>query len=203
MSCDPRQACERACARGSPVGSAGADACREHSDARLATGQFPFGNRPRTTLYVSPPFKEARVSPEQVALVQSTWNSVLPNAWQIADLFYDRLFIDDPKLRPLFPDEMREQKDKLLKMIGRVVSALRDANKVVPALQELGKRHVGYGVLPTDYTTVAGALLWALEQRLGPAWTPEVRDSWVAAYTLLSKVMIEAAASIDGTSDEP
>lgn len=134
------------------------------------------------------------MSPEQVQTVQDTWKAVVPIADKAADLFYDKLFLMDPGLRPLFPEDLTEQKKKLMSMIGRVVTALRDPSGVVPAIQDLGRKHVGYGVKKEDYTTVGGALLWTLEQGLGAAWNAEVKDSWVAAYTLLSGVMIDAAA---------
>jgi hemoglobin-like flavoprotein len=35
-------------------------------------------------------------------------------------------------------------------------------------------------------------LLWTLEQELGPAFTPEVRDAWTEAYLLLATVMRRA-----------
>ena len=133
------------------------------------------------------------MTPEQIAHVQTSWAAVVPIADQAADLFYDRLFTIDPKLRPLFPDDLSEQKKKLMSMIGRVVSALRNVDSVVPAIQDLGRRHAGYGVTDADYGTVATALLWTLEQGLGPAFTPQVKESWVAAYTLLSSVMMAAA----------
>jgi hemoglobin-like flavoprotein len=133
------------------------------------------------------------MTPEQISSVQSSWSAVVPIAAQAADLFYDRLFTLDPKLRPLFPDDLGEQKKKLMSMIGRVVSALRTVDSVVPAIADLGRRHAGYGVTEADYATVASALLWTLQQGLGPSWTPDVEESWVAAYTLLSSVMIEAA----------
>jgi hemoglobin-like flavoprotein len=132
------------------------------------------------------------MTPEQIETVQTTWRAVVPIADKAADLFYDRLFVIDPKLRPLFPEDLSEQKKKLMTMIGRVVTALRDVSGIVPAVQDLGRRHVGYGVKDEDYTTVASALLWTLEQGLGAGWTPSVKDSWVAAYTLLSGVMIDA-----------
>jgi hemoglobin-like flavoprotein len=134
------------------------------------------------------------MTPEQIESVQTSWRAVVPIAGQAADLFYDRLFTLDPKLRPLFPEDLSEQKKKLMSMISRVVSALRDLSSVVPAIQDLGRRHVGYGVKTEDYSTVGAALLWTLEQGLGPAaWTDEVKQSWVAAYTLLSGAMLDAA----------
>jgi hemoglobin-like flavoprotein len=45
------------------------------------------------------------------------------------------------------------------------------------------------------YDTVATALLWTLEQGLGSDFTPEVKDAWTAAYTVLAGTMKHAAAT--------
>lgn len=140
------------------------------------------------------------MTPEQIDLVQSSWRAVVPIADTAADLFYDRLFVLDPRLRPLFPEDLSEQKKKLMSMISRVVSALRDLGSVVPAIQELGRRHVGYGVRSGDYATVATALLWTLEKGLGEAFTPTVKEAWVAAYSVLSSTMIGAGEKQVGAS---
>jgi nitric oxide dioxygenase len=36
-------------------------------------------------------------------------------------------------------------------------------------------------------------LLWTLEQGLGPAFTPEVKDAWATVYGVLSGTMVEGA----------
>lgn len=133
------------------------------------------------------------MTPEQIRMIQESWRTVTPIADKAADLFYDRLFELDPELRTLFPDDLSEQKKKLMSMIARVVSALRDLPSLVPAVQDLGKRHVGYGVKTSHYGTVGAALLWTLEQGLGEGWTPPLEDSWTAAYGVLSSVMLAAA----------
>ena len=50
-----------------------------------------------------------------------------------------------------------------------------------------------YGVAAEHYASVGAALIWTLEQGLGDDFTPETRDAWIAAYTLLSGVMIDEA----------
>jgi hemoglobin-like flavoprotein len=66
---------------------------------------------------------------------------------------------------------MAEQGDKLMAMIGTAVANLDRLDAIVPAVQNLGRRHATYGVQPSHYDTVAIALLWTLEQRLGDAYT--------------------------------
>ena len=126
--------------------------------------------------------------------VQSTFAMVEPIADKAAALFYGKLFELDPELKPLFKGDMTEQGEKLMKMIGIAVRGLTNLDSIVPAVQNLGARHVGYGVKDEHYDTVAAALLWTLETGLGDAWTEEVKGAWVEVYTLLATVMKEAAA---------
>lgn len=130
----------------------------------------------------------------EVSLVKDSWTKVVPIAATAADIFYGKLFEKDPSLRPLFAEDMTEQKKKLMQMIGRVVSALDKLETVVPAVQELGRRHTGYGVQPAHYAVVGEALLETLEAGLGEAFTEEVEAAWATAYQILATTMIEAAA---------
>lgn len=134
------------------------------------------------------------MTPEQVSLVQGSWAQVAPIKEAAAGMFYNRLFELDPSLRQLFRGDMAEQGRKLMAMIGVVVGALGKLDTIVPAVKDLGRRHGGYGVQPEHYGTVAAALLWTLEKGLGDAFTPEVKQAWVAAYTLLADTMKAAAA---------
>lgn len=129
---------------------------------------------------------------EEIDLVQNTWNAVKPIANTAADLFYEKLFELDPQVRSLFPDDMANQKKMLMQMISVAVASLRNPEKLIPAVQELGKRHVGYGVKDEDYQTVGTALLWTLEQGLGESWNDEVKAAWVTTYGILSDTMIKA-----------
>jgi hemoglobin-like flavoprotein len=131
---------------------------------------------------------------EQIALVQDTWEEVAPIADAAAALFYARLFELDPALRPLFGrTDMREQRQKLMQMLAVAVAALDRLETLRPALEALGRRHVGYGVVDRHYGLVGAALLWTLEQGLGDRYTGSVRDAWTAAYTTLATIMRDAA----------
>lgn len=134
------------------------------------------------------------MTPEQVLLIQASFAKVLPIADTAAALFYGRLFELDPSLRPLFQGDMREQGRKLMTMLRVVVNGLHRLDQLVPAVQELGRRHAAYGVADEHYDTVAAALLWTLHQGLGDDWTPNVEAAWVVAYTLLADTMKAAAA---------
>lgn len=134
------------------------------------------------------------MTPEQQTLVRDSFAKVAPIAPAAAAMFYDRLFMLDPSLRPLFKGDMTEQGRKLIDMIGTAVANLHRLDEITPAVRQLGQRHGGYGVKPSHYATVATALLWTLEQGLGAAFTPATRDAWVTCYTTLAGEMQTAAA---------
>jgi hemoglobin-like flavoprotein len=133
------------------------------------------------------------MTPTQIAHVQRTFSLVVPIKEKAAELFYNRLFTLDPSLKPLFKGDITEQGRKLMAAIATVVTGLTDLPKIVPIAQDMGRRHVGYGVKDAHYDTVAAALLWTLEQGLGKEFTPEVREAWTQAYTTLAGVMKAAA----------
>jgi hemoglobin-like flavoprotein len=136
------------------------------------------------------------MTPEQLVLIRSTWAKVLPISDEAAAFFYGRLFELDPSVKPLFKGDMREQGAKLMKMINTAVNALDRLETVVPAVQNLGRRHVGYGVKPEHYDTVGAALLWTLEQGLGDDFTPEAKEAWAAVYGVMADTMKTAAAKV-------
>tara|TARA_B100000676_G_C17949171_1_gene771016 strand:- start:677 stop:1084 length:408 start_codon:yes stop_codon:yes gene_type:complete len=133
------------------------------------------------------------MTPEQISRVQDSWQQVEGIADQAAALFYQRLFAQEPALKPLFKGNMEEQGRKLMSMIGVAVKGLDRLDSIVPAVQKLGERHKDYGVKPEDYDTVGQALLWTLDQGLGDAFDAETESAWTAAYTLLASTMVDAA----------
>jgi len=138
------------------------------------------------------------MSPEQIGLVRSTWEQVVPIADAAARLFYQRLFEAEPELRHLFAGtDMEQQRRKLMQVLSVAVAALDRLDALGPALEELGRRHVGYGVQDRHYDLVGGALLWTLEQGLGDGYTASVRDAWTAAYSTLATIMRAAAAQAE------
>ncbi len=136
------------------------------------------------------------MTPAQIDLVKTTWTKVIPIKETAAELFYGRLFELDPSLKPLFKGNMVEQGRKLMAMINTAVNALDQLDTVVPAIQEMGRRHVAYGVKAQHYDTVGAALLWTLEKGLDTAFTPDVKGAWATVYGLLADTMKQAAAEI-------
>jgi hemoglobin-like flavoprotein len=136
----------------------------------------------------------------QIELVQSSFELIKQDVQSAVMLFYDRLFHLDPSLRNMFRNSREEQARKLAHVLTVVVKGLSRPEQILPAVEELGRRHANYGVRAEHYATVGAALLWTLQAGLGDHFTPEVREAWTSAYLLLSSTMQRAAAEA-GTVD--
>jgi hemoglobin-like flavoprotein len=136
------------------------------------------------------------MTPQQIQLVQNSFSLVQPIADTAATIFYDRLFVLDPSLRPMFKGDMKEQRKKLMAAITLVVTGLNNLGSIINAVEHLGRTHVRYGVKDSHYDTVGAALIWTLGQGLGDAFTPDIKTSWIAAYNILATTMKAAANEV-------
>ena len=73
------------------------------------------------------------MTPKQVALVQDSFAKVAPTSEAAAELFYDHLFDIAPQMRAMFPNDMIEQRRKLMAMLAGVVKGLANLEQILPA----------------------------------------------------------------------
>jgi hemoglobin-like flavoprotein len=130
------------------------------------------------------------VTPSQIQLVQSTLPFIVAEKEQVARLFYARLFQLDPGMRDLFPADLVQQGQKAVTILGTLVGGLARPDQIVPVLQVMGQRHASYGVQERHYATAGSALLWTLERCLGPGFTADMRDAWIAFFFVVSRTML-------------
>ncbi|WP_433230780.1 globin domain-containing protein [Actinomadura formosensis] len=116
------------------------------------------------------------------------------NGVDVAEYFYADLFARAPQLRSMFPAAMVKQHEVLLAALSQIVGSVDDPAALVPFLQDLGRRHRGFGVVAEHYPLVGASLLATLAHFSGPAWTEDLERGWTAAYGLVAEVMTEATA---------
>src|SRR5258708_34437886 len=107
------------------------------------------------------------MTPKQVALVQDSFGKVALISEAGAVLFYDRLFDIAPQMKAMFPDDMIEQRRKLMAMLAGVVKGLGNLGQVLPAASALANRHVNYVAKWEPYPVVGAALLCIVDKGLG------------------------------------
>ena len=128
-----------------------------------------------------------------VETLEASFAIIAPDAERLVERFYEELFERHPTVQPLFADsDMKSQRTKLLAALKLVIANLRDEDTLVPALQEMGRRHEKYGAEPDHYVAVASVLLSVMAEIAGEQWTEQVQKAWCNALALIAEVMIGA-----------
>lgn len=136
------------------------------------------------------------MTPEQIKLVKDTWAQIVPIADKAVELFYCKLFELDPELKPLFKGNMQEQGQKLMATLNIAVNSIDKLDTLTPVLEQMGKRHVDYGVKNEHYDTVGSALIWTLARGLQESFTDDTKAAWMETYSLVANTMKAAAAEV-------
>jgi NAD(P)H-flavin reductase len=133
-----------------------------------------------------------------IAAMRASFAKAAANGDEAPLYFYSHLFLSHPETRALFPVSMAQQRDRLFRALGDVVSHIDNLDAVIPMLRQLGVDHRKFGALPAHYPAVGASLLATLEH-FDDEWTPELAKDWTEAYTIVSQVMIEAAKAAADT----
>jgi hemoglobin-like flavoprotein len=133
------------------------------------------------------------MTPEQVDLIRKSFDALWPVRRQLADLFYNRFFELAPDARALFPEDIARQQLKLMDMIAAIVGALDKREIFQSIIRYSGLQHAQFGAKQSHFVAFGDALIWALEQQFGDAFTSELKQSWITLYDAVQKEMIRAA----------
>ncbi|MFD9813150.1 globin domain-containing protein [Streptomyces sp. NPDC059080] len=128
------------------------------------------------------------------ALIRRTLTEIELVSDKVTSYFYAMLFVQHPDLRALFPAAMDTQRDRLFKALLTAARHIDDSDRLTAYLSHLGRGHRKYGTLPDHYPAVGESLLGALARYATLSWGPETEAAWVRAYTVISQIMIDAAA---------
>jgi nitric oxide dioxygenase len=128
-----------------------------------------------------------------LALLKESFTHLAVDAEGATLALFERLFQLDPRLRFLFPEDLSDQKHRLMSMIGFVVRRLHRWEQIEPRLRNLGLRHVSYGAKASDYRTFERAMLDVLASRLNLSEDSETLRAWSLLFAAVSEAMLEAA----------
>jgi len=86
---------------------------------------------------------------------------------------------------------LRRLAARILNLVGCAVAGQHKAHKLMPALVQLGTRHVAYGAREEHVAPMGQALMAALGEWLGEeAFTPEVEHAWSVVYGFVSASLL-------------
>lgn len=154
----------------------------------------------RQPVPVAAPIPAPEAAPASAAspdalLIRRTMAEIGPVADRTTGYFYALLFVRHPELRELFPAAMDAQRDRILKALLTAAEHIDDTEVLTEYLANLGRGHRKYGTRPEHYPAVGEALIGALTRYASAVWDPLTEAAWIRAYTVISQVMIDAAAA--------
>jgi NAD(P)H-flavin reductase/hemoglobin-like flavoprotein len=133
-----------------------------------------------------------------VRLIRESYAQIQPHAAEFMQFFYAMFFAIAPDSRELFAVNMEAQRNRFWRALVHIVQHVDRSDELIPFLHQLGRDHRKFGILPQHYGAMGTALMTALKQYAGPAWTPQVEKAWRDTYKLIVKAMHEAADAESG-----
>ena len=132
-----------------------------------------------------------------IALLRSSFVTIKPQADDLAQRFYARMFSTYPQVRPLFKtQDFAEQRRKLMASVAAVVALVDRPEQLKPVLATMGRQHADIGVQPHQYDFVRASMLAAMADSLGERWTAELSHTWDEALRFVSDEMRAGARAV-------
>lgn len=131
---------------------------------------------------------------KQVEIIRSSASVLADANISATNAFYANLFKVAPGVRPLFPEDMFQQSEKLWNTIVMVVKSANDLTEIESELRALGARHVSYGAEPAHYVVVTEVLIQTISTLMNGKWTEEAQQTWQTALGEVCALMLEGAA---------
>jgi len=142
------------------------------------------------------------LSARTIELVKSTVPALATRGSDITTAMYGKLFQDD-HIRALFNHSNQGESGSQVHALSAALIAyaknIDNLDALVPVVERIAHKHIGYHILPEHYEYVARALLAAIEEVLTPDISQEVLAAWGEAYWFLADILINREADIRTT----
>jgi hemoglobin-like flavoprotein len=135
------------------------------------------------------------MTPEQINLVRASFDAIWPIHRKFGDIFYNRFFELAPDARSLFPGDIERQQLKLMDMIAAIVGALDQRETFQSLITSVGRQHAQFGAQSSHFVAFGNALMWSLERQFGAAFTPQLKEAWLALYDVVKNDMQSAVSA--------
>lgn len=133
------------------------------------------------------------LSAQTIAIIKATIPAIEQHGTAITSAMYARLF-EDADMRGLFNHSNQGKSGAQVHALAAAILAyarnIENLGSLVPVVERIAYKHVGYHILPEHYPFVANALLAAINDVLGDAATDDVLAAWGEAYWFLANVLI-------------
>ncbi len=111
-------------------------------------------------------------------LIELHWDGIGDRRRALVETFYGRLFARYPRFRPLFPESIDHQMDKMVQTL-ELVARESDAPALIrPHLLKIGARHSEYNLTSQDFEHFVSVLLEVLGEYNRSCWSAACAQAW-------------------------
>lgn len=135
----------------------------------------------------------ARPDADSARMVQRSIAHLAGRELQLTEGFYRHLFAMLPEARALFPDDMAEQRGRLLQALLSSVQSLDDPEGMEARLQALGEIHYYRGIADDQYQYVGHALIRTVRDVVPADWSTWLSSAWISVYSWMIQHMVVGA----------
>ncbi|HSP23341.1 MAG TPA: NO-inducible flavohemoprotein [Planococcus sp. (in: firmicutes)] len=139
------------------------------------------------------------LSEETRTIIKSTAPILEDHGVTITTLFYRRMFEEHPELLNIFNHANQaqgRQQTALAKTVYAAAIHIDNLEEIMPAVIQIGHKHVSLGVKAEHYPIVGAHLLLAMKEVLGEAATDEIIQAWSDAYGVIADAFISVEKSM-------
>jgi len=123
------------------------------------------------------------MTPEQISSVRKSFQLMEGKEEVVTLLFYNRLFLENPQMREMFPGDIKQQAEKLAEVLKLIYSSLDNLDSLRPALRDLGSRHLReHGVVEEHYLAFCQTLIDTLHETAGTRFDSAAKQHGVRCW---------------------
>ena len=128
------------------------------------------------------------------ASVKACWDKIksAKGSDSFVDKFYQQMFKHHPETRPLFPENLMEQKRTLLSTLDNVINGIEYINELEKELIELGQHHKNIGIKREMFNAFITTIVETANSSSDYRLTNEELISWENAFREISNIMLKA-----------
>ncbi|MDP3301915.1 MAG: globin domain-containing protein [Sulfuricurvum sp.] len=131
------------------------------------------------------------LSQETITAIKETIPLVNKEAENVTTRMYEILFSKYPETKSMFDNAASDQHKKLAGAIAAFAGNIDNLGVLSAAVEKMAQTHVKTQVKPIHYPMVADALITAMGDVLGEAFTDARKNAWVEAYTFLANILMQ------------
>ncbi|NRA66944.1 MAG: hypothetical protein HRU19_20820 [Pseudobacteriovorax sp.] len=115
----------------------------------------------------------------------------------VAEIIFSKLLADHPELKTSFSStDMAKQEKLLMNSLEFIVSNLDNVEKLAEYLQNLGERHVAYGVTEEHFPWFGDALFYGFKMVLGDLWDDSLNSNWESFFRHVHDLMKQGMRTV-------